>query len=159
MLSALGILFVYISGVIPSGRLAMVAAAGLFSCAAVIHCGLGHGFLVFTATAIASFLIAPDKGNVLLYAVFFGYYPVLKSPIEHIKNIWLCWAAKLVLINVVIALLWHMAREILLLNFPIDEALGITVQLCASAAFVIYDIGLSGLISTYINRVASKIKR
>lgn len=158
MLTALGAAIMYISNLLPTGRLAAIAIAGLFSAAAVVHCGTAHGFGVFAATALLSAIIVPDKGNVLMYAAFLGYYPVLKSVIERMKGIPAVWAAKLALFNVVFAILWLTAREILMADFSGMDYAWIVIQLAANIVFVLYDRGLSGLIWYYITKVSTKIK-
>jgi hypothetical protein len=153
MLTAVGVTCLYFSGLIPSGQIAMVAIAGMFSCAAVIHCGLGYGFIVFAATAILGLLIVPDKGNALFYIAFFGYYPVLKSPIERIKNVWIGWVLKILIVNLAFAILWIIIGPEM---FSYGRLLG---HAAVSAVLVIFDIGLSNIIATYIRRVATRTRK
>ena len=151
MLTALGVTCLYFSGVIPSGQIAMVAIAGMFSCAAVIHCGLKYGFVVFVATAILSILLIPDKGNAIFYTAFFGYYPVLKSPVEHIKKAWVGWVLKILTVNLAFAVLWMVIGPEI---FSYGRLLG---HAAVSVVLVIYDIGLSNIIAIYISRVATRV--
>ena len=125
----------------------------MFACAAVIHCGLGYGFAVFAATAILGLLIVPDKGNAIFYTAFFGYYPVLKSPIEHIKKAWIGWILKLLIVNLAFAVLWMVIGPEM---FSYGRLLG---HAAVSAVFVIYDIGLSNIITLYIRRVAMRVRK
>lgn len=55
---------------------------------------------VYVATSILSFMIVPDKETVLLYVLFFGYYPIIKSSIEKIKPKFLLAFVKILLFNV-----------------------------------------------------------
>lgn len=42
-------------------------------------------WFVYIATSIISIFIVPDKETVLMYALFFGYYPIIKGNIDKIK--------------------------------------------------------------------------
>lgn len=47
--------------------------------------GKGYAFYVYLAVAVLSMLFVPDKETALMYALFFGYYPIIKPYIEKIK--------------------------------------------------------------------------
>ena len=42
--------------------------------------------MIYAAVAVLSLLFAADKEAALLFVLFFGYYPVLKSFLERISN-------------------------------------------------------------------------
>ena len=156
VLTALGTVLVYLASMLPSGRLALVAVAGLVGAAAVIHCGGKAAAGVFVVSALLSFLLSPDKGNALMYAAFLGYYPALKSLIERLRSLVAVWAVKLVLANGVFALLWFLARAVLLDGTEIQLPLWL-FWIGLNVVFVIYDIGLSRLIYVYVRRFAGKM--
>lgn len=158
LLTALGAALLYVSSMVPSGRLAVVAIAGLLTAAAVIHCGLWRGFAVYGATTLLALLIVPDKGNVLMYGAFLGCYPALKSLLERRCRPMVEWAAKLLVFNAVFALMWILARSVLLADFPEFKLGWLLFQLAGNVVFVIYDRGLTGLITFYINSISKRIR-
>ena len=84
VLAALSLVLLLLASVSPSGRMGIVAVAGLVNAAAVISGGLHAGFLCWAVAGILGLILSPDKGNVLLYLVFFGLYPMVKSLIEQL---------------------------------------------------------------------------
>lgn len=44
--------------------------------------GKGFAVTVYAATSILSLIIAPEKEMVLMYALFFGYYPMVLPYLE-----------------------------------------------------------------------------
>lgn len=54
---------------------------------------------VYVATSILSFMIVPDKETVLLYILFFGYYPIIKSSLDKIKPKFVSAILKVLLFN------------------------------------------------------------
>ena len=100
MLTALALVFLVLSAVVPTMRLALVAISGLVTAAAIIESGVAAGITVFIATSVLGFIISPLRGNVLVYCLFFGYYPILKGFIERLRPIYLEWILKLILFNI-----------------------------------------------------------
>ena len=72
VLSALSLVFLYASALVPTGQMGVVAVAGLLVAAAVVSGGLSAGFLCYGATGLLGLLLLPDKANALLYLLFFG---------------------------------------------------------------------------------------
>ena len=91
VLSALSLVFLYASALVPTGQMGVVAVAGLMVAAAVVSGGLSAGFLCYGATGLLGLLLLPDKANALLYLLFFGLWPILKSLIERLRRIILEW--------------------------------------------------------------------
>lgn len=55
---------------------------------------------VYVATSLLSFMIVPDKETVLLYVLFFGYYPIIKASLDKIKPKSISVLVKILLFNV-----------------------------------------------------------
>lgn len=157
ILAAVSAAIVCLSAVFPSGRAALAAVAGLSGVAAVIHCGGKWAACVYAVSAALSLLLSPDKGNALLYIVFLGYYPALKSPIERIKNSTVGWILKFVLFNAAVLVCWLFLRGTLWSGMEIRFPLWI-LWIGANAVFALYDIGLSRLIQAYIRNISGKTK-
>ena len=158
MLAALQIVLMYIGTVIPSWKLALTAFAGVLNAAVLIECGVSHSLICFAAVSALSALILPQKSLAILYIVFFGYYPLLKSAAEHISKRWLEWVVKLAVFNFACVLCMAALRFGFIsdINLP-DIALAV-LWLGLNVVFVIYDIGLTQLIGLYIHRIHKIIK-
>jgi len=75
ILAALSLLLLYLATMMPSGRIGMVAVAGLVPAAGVVSGGLATGFLSYGATSLLGFLLLPDKGCALVYFHFLRLIP------------------------------------------------------------------------------------
>ena len=147
MLSAVSTALLCFAAVLPSGRAAMAAIAGLVGVLTMIHCGGKWAVGVYVVSAVLSLLLSPVKIVALMYAAFFGYYPALKSPIERIRNRWIGWVLKFCVLNLAAFVTWFVAKQF----FP--ETLWI-LWVVVNAVFVIYDICLTQLIQMYIKKIA-----
>lgn len=152
LLAALSLVILYLSAVFPAGRLALVAVAGLLPAAAVIRFGIPSGAACFAASALLALLLLPDKGNALLYLLFFGYYPLVKSAAERMRRRVWEWAVKLLVFNGAFALLYFGFSALFVRTLPGGWVPGL-LWLAGNAVFVLYDIGFSGLIAQYQRRL------
>ena len=89
---------------VPSGRIGLTAAAGLFPMAAVLEGGRKAGLLSWGASSLLGLILLPDKGLALLYGMFLGLYPVAKSYLERLSKPVLEWGGKLLFF--LLALTW-----------------------------------------------------
>ncbi len=153
IISALAIVFLYASSIMPTVRLTFVAVAGVIMFIPVIECGVKYASVCYAITVLLSFLIVPDKGNVLMFTAFFGHYPIVKSLIERIGKLIPEWIIKLAIFNVsVVAMYFLMIKlftEFIPESFPVLWVLIVV----GSAAFAVYDIGLTKLITYYMQRL------
>ncbi len=153
LLAALSLVVLYLSAFSPAARMGVVAAAGLIPAGAVISVGLGAGFCCYGVTGLLGLLLVPDKGNVLLYLLFFGLYPMIKCLCERLRRISLEWVCKLVFFNLILVLCWFGLRTIFLPFLPGALSQTWMVWLVGNVAFLIYDIGFTKLIVLYIKRI------
>ena len=159
VLAALSLVLLLLASVSPSGRMGIVAVAGLVNAAAVISGGLHAGFLCWAVAGILGLILSPDKGNVLLYLVFFGLYPMVKSLIEQLRKAPLEWLCKLAFFNVVLTFCWLVLRDVLLAGLPaVFEQLWV-LYVGGNVVFLIYDYGFSKLVMFYAARIDKAIRR
>ena len=153
MMTALALVMLLIASVAPGGRLVLTALSGVVGAVVIVRCGLGIGVLSWIAVSLLGLLLLPTKGCVLLYAVFFCPYTVLKNRIERLKNRRLEWMLKLAFCLVVSAVLFYLSSAVLGL-FPTVLAQHIEFFLPAVAVvFVVYDIVFSKLIYVILSRL------
>lgn len=104
--------------------IALPAAAGIIVLFCVIELSKGWAFGVYAATSIISILVVPNKEAVVLYTLFFGYYPILKGLIEgKIKNRFLEYVVKVLIFNVAVFSAEFVFFKIM--NIPLTEFLDV----------------------------------
>lgn len=158
LLTALTVVFLYLGNILPTVRLGFTAASSLFAVAAVIECGLGAAVFVFIGSSVLGALILPDKTPILLYALFFGYYPIIKSLAERLHSFILNWALKVGVFNAALTAAWFLFRSIFF-NAALLETSGIVIYAGGNLAFVLFDIGMTRLIGLYIVRISRQIRK
>lgn len=154
---ALTIVTMYLASIMPTGRLGFLGLASIFGVAAVIESGLVGGAMVYAASCILGFLIVPSKEIVLMYVIFFGYYPLIKSIAEKKQKVFLGWGLKFLTMNTALTILVFAFEKIFFDISGLDYAVPI-VYAVSNVAFILYDIGVSGVIGFYMSRIHRKIK-
>ena len=163
LLTALGVVLMFLTGLIPIGTYALPAIAGVLLIVAVIEIGAKWAWMIYAAVAVLSLLFAADKEAALLFVLVFGYYPVLKSFLERISNKVLSWISKFAVFNVAVVACFFLAVNFLQLPEDSFTVFGIYLPwvflILGNAVFLIYDIALSGLVATYVEKLHHRVTK
>ena len=164
MLVALGVIILYMGSLIEVLDISMAAIASLLCIITVIEYGKLYAVLVFGATALAAMLLLPEKFTPSLYALLIGYYPILKEIIERIgkksgKRAFsiVRWAIKIVFFNAALLAVALVAIYVLVLPES-EEWMQLTLLLLGNAAFILYDVALTRMISLYVFRIRRRFR-
>lgn len=152
-LAACSLVILYLACYMPSGRMGMAAAAGLFPAAAVISCGFGAGFLCYAGTAILAMLLISDKNVAFLYVLFFGVYPLIKGWIEKRNRLAMELIIKLALFNLYAILIFRGLSGLLTGMLPANNLPLAVLLVIANVVFLLYDYGFSKVLTFYRLRV------
>ncbi len=152
MLCAAETVLLLLSGLLPSGRLALVVLAGALNAAALLEAGPVRAWLLWAATSLLGLLLCPLKGPAFLYLLLFGHYPILKSHLERLSGRILPWLGKLLVFFITAALLLYLYKLALLSGVSLPARSIAVLFLLGCAGFFVYDVLLSGLIEYYWNR-------
>lgn len=158
VLIALNVMFLYLAAIMPSGRMGFIALSSLLVIAGVVELGLGSAVLVFIGAAVISALILPEKTAVIVYALFFGYYPIIKSLAERHRSKVVMWLLKLAVFNTAFSVIWFLFSKILFDTTYLELSLFV-IYPAVNLVFIIFDIGLTRLIGFYVVRISKNIKK
>ena len=156
--AALGTVLLYVSSILPSGRLTVLCVASL--CTVVVQCTCGWKWALgsFAVTAALSLILLPGKAVAVLYAVLFGYYPLVMLIVGRIKSPAGRWAIKLGLFNAVVIALYYAARSLLQSGIGSFFIHPLIMLLLANGLFILYDLALQQGILYFMRHIARRIK-
>lgn len=97
--SALCLLMMFMTGLVPFATYALPGLAGAMLVAVVLENGRKTAFLVYISVAVLSLFIVPDREAALMFIVFFGYYPIIKEKMDLVRPRLLRVFCKLLLFN------------------------------------------------------------
>ncbi|MBE6533367.1 MAG: hypothetical protein E7678_00125 [Ruminococcaceae bacterium] len=160
MLAALGVIFLGIGALLEVLDISMAVIASFCVIIAVIEYGKGTPWMVYGAISILSFLLIPNKLPAIFFALFFGFYPIIKEKLER-KNKVICWVLKEIIFNVCLAIIMLLYFLLFFQGFaiaiPLPWLIVAAVLLC-EAIFVLYDIALTRIITFYVIKLRHRFK-
>lgn len=154
--AAVCVALLFIGSLIDTLDLSAAAAASVAVLAVLIEAGAGYAFGAYAAASVISLLILPQKSAALVFALFAGYYPVLKVFLHKIRPRALSYAARFAVFNAAFCLLLYGFRKVF--------AAGETVLLpdwvffaAGNAVFALYDLALEKLSFFYVRNIRDKL--
>ena len=163
IISAVSVVLMFLTGVVPTLTYAIPAIAGGLLIVIAIEIGPKFAYTVFFAVSTLSLLVVADKEAAVMYAVFFGYYPVLKGFIEKKTSGIFTWLVKYLIFNVAVILAYLAISKIFMISYEDIAFLGklaipVLLMIC-NIVFAIYDIALTRILSTYIYNWRKYVRR
>ena len=163
MISALSLVIMLLTAVIPYLEYALPAMSGILLVLMVIEINKKWALCTYAAVTILSFLILPNKEAAMMYFAFFGCYPILKPVLEStIKSNKLCWLLKAIFFNIVAVCAYLVI--IYIFGMPLDDFEDFgkwTVPILlgmGNIMFVLYDICITRLVTLYLHKWQRKFR-
>ncbi len=160
VLTALAVVLLLLT-VSPLATVALAALAGLTAVPLVIAVNKRAALLQYAAVTVLALVLVPAWEGKLMYIGFFGYYAVVKAALEGRRMPLAAeWAVKIALFAAALAAGVTLALTVGGVPLPsFHPAAWVGLALAAVAVFVLYDVGLTRLISGYIRTVHPAVRR
>lgn len=160
MLAAIGVVLLYLGAFIEVLDISMAVFASFVCIIAVIEYGGSAPWLIYGVVSLLSLILLPNKTPAAFFALFFGFYPILKEKFEKLNRV-VAWVLKEIVFNISCLLIVAVGifalgmQDNALLKQPIILAVMVVL---AELVFVLYDIALTRLISFYIIKLRHRLK-
>ena len=163
VVSALSVVLMFSTGLIPTLTYAIPAMAGMLLIVISIEISPKFATIVYVAVSMLSLLVVADKEAAVMYAAFFGYYPIIKGFIEKKLSGIVEWIVKYVIFNIAVISAYFVVSKIFMISYEDLGSLGkyampVFLVIC-NIVFALYDIALTRLLSAYIYNWRKYIKR
>lgn len=117
---------------------------------------------VYAAVSILSLIIVPEKETVLMYILFFGYYPIIKSSFDKISSKFLSYLLKLFVFNVSVATVEVIAYFVFAIPFfengVFSAAMIVVFAVLMNVTFALYEFLLKNFMVLYESKLENRIK-
>lgn len=161
--TALSVVFMFLGGILYVFSYAVPVLLGLLMMMINKTLGKKHALIVFLSVSFLSLIIVPDKESVLLYVMFFGYYPIIKPKLDLIKLKLLKIICKAIMFNAAVFTAELFAFYLFGIPFFEGEMSTVIFALLFAAAmntiFIMYDFMLNRFYVLYVKKLESKIKK
>lgn len=163
MATAVSVVIMLLTGIIPIGTYMLPAFAGLPQIAVLTEFGTCWAWPVYAAVSILSFFLAGDKEAALWYVLFFGCYPILKMLFEKRFSVPITFVLKFLLFNAAAVLEFMLAMWILNVSVEEYEIFGIQSPwlflAVGNVVFAIFDHAFSLLMTSYYRKIHPHVLR
>ena len=157
LLAALGVVLLGLGSLFETLDLSMAALASFFCIYAVIEMRGGYPWMIWVVTSGLAFLLLPQKTPALFY-LFLGHYPMIKALVERLPRT-ISWVIKLVWLHLSGLLIFLAMRFLLTPSAKWDFRAWywILLYLGALAAFILFDLALTRIITFYLVRLQKRM--
>ena len=154
IMCALGCAILYLGSLIEVMDMSMAAIASFLVVICMIEMGGYAPVLVYASTSLLSFLLLPNKTVVLIYLMFFGFYPIIKKHLEKLGRIW-SLVLKLVTFNTLLFLYMIIAEKLLHISLePVEFYLVILLNII----FFTLDFALTVFVTAYVVKYRKRLQ-
>jgi hypothetical protein len=154
--SALGVVLLFLGSVVDVLDLSMsVAASGLCMLAVSLIGGI-YPMMIYLVMGTLAIILLPYKMPALIYIVFVGYYPIIKSKCEKLGVVF-SFIIKLLIFNLAFCFSIF-AFQYLILTPETLFAPSFLVFFVGNITFLLYDFALSAFIKLYSVRLKKLFK-
>ncbi len=159
MLSALSVVILLMGSLIDVLDITTSVLASFLCIYAVIELGGFYPWMIWLSASILGFLLLPLKTPAIFYALFFGFYPILKARFERMRTP-LSWLFKLLSFHVSLAGIVLLLRLFLpsMLDMGGMAWLPILLYVLGLFCFFVYDLALTRVITLYLVRWRNRFR-
>ena len=163
--SALCLAMMFFAGLMPFGSYVLPMAAGAMIMSIVVELGVKPAMLVYISVSILCLLLVPDRQAAMMFALFFGYYPIAKQKLERLPGRVMEYICKLLLFSATAIAIYLAVIHLLGMTEAI-EGMGEFGRLAplillggGNIVFLLYDFALTRYYTLYIENLRPKLLR
>jgi len=153
--SALCIMLLAIGSLITTLDISLAVYAGLIILVALIEYKDKTAWLMYFTVSVLSLIILPEKSSALMFALFCGFYPMMKKYFEALHYV-TAWVVKISFFNTTLLIFILAAKHLFMLNIEAAEFEIVFIAL-ANVCFVLYDIVMTRLIVFYVLKIRKRL--
>ena len=158
MMAALSLIMLYFGVLFQTGRLAFYFLSAIFVMPMLIEKQPAMAALHYVVVTGLGLLIVPDLTMMLPYALLFGHYAIGKFYIEKMRDKTVAYIVKLLYFDICMAVIYLVAKDILLTGFLENMPIWLLVIL-VQVAFVVFDFLFSKVTRFYVDNIRQKLVR
>ena len=155
MLSALGTVLLAVGAFVEVLDLSAAVLASLLCVYAVIELPRAYPWMIWLATSLASLLLLPQKTPAMFYALFAGFYPILKQYVERLPRL-PQYLLKFLTLHASLGAFYLLLRIFLPTELEGGKWMLLATYGLSLVCFVLYDVALTRLITFYLYRLRER---
>lgn len=163
MCTALSVVLMFVGGLLYVFTYVVPMLMGIVMAMINKTFGRSSALTIYFATTVLSLLLVSEKECVLMYALFFGYYPVIRPYLDKIKSKVGRVVVKFLIFNVAVALVEILSVYVFGIPFFDGETasywLVIVFAVAMNIIFLMYEYVLKNFLKIYEVKIEPKVKK
>ncbi len=159
--AALSVVLMFLGGILYIFTYAVPMVLGILMSALKKSFSVSCAICVFVAVSVLSFILVPEKEIVLMYMLFFGWYPLIRDELNKIRPGFLSLPVKLILFNICIFVIELIAYYVFGIPFFEDGVFSVSMlvlfAVLMNITFILYDFMLSKFLILYERKLEKRI--
>lgn len=151
MTAALCVLLLFLGNLTQVADVSFAALSTLLIWFLYLEYGKGFALGAYLTASLLSLLLLPNKSAALLFAGFFGWYPLLKLPLERLPGVF-AFLCKFLAVNAVCVTLSLLFGGILGLE-GYSPLLLLLLLALYDLAFILFDIAMGKFVYFYVEKL------
>ena len=160
--AALCVTFMFLGGIFYIFAYTVPILLGLVTVMIKKTFGNASAVSVYIAVSILSLMLVPEKETVMMYVLFFGYYPIIKSYLDRVKPKIISLFFKLITFNTAVAIIELICVYVFGIPFFVvgdfSKAMLIIFAAAMNTIFIIYEYLLKYFVLLYERKVEKRLK-
>ena len=159
--AALWLVLMFSVAVLPFMVYAFPMLSGLLIYAVSYECGKKMGLAAYASVAVLLMILSPEKESAMLFAFFFGYYPIFSVFIDRLKSKLLQWILRLLVFNCSMVAVYFILMKVLVAvdSEEFTKYSLIFFLLCGNVILVLYDKMIRVMTVKYVKSYRKKLFR
>jgi len=149
IMCALGVVILLVGSIIELVDITMAAIASFLIIICMIELGGYMPWLVYAVTSALGFLLLPNKTVMMIYILFFGFYPILKNYFERLSPIF-SWIAKFVVFNIAVVFYYLVIEKLFYVN---ADSVKSYLLVLVNVIFFTFDLTLTLFVTAYVRKL------
>lgn len=162
IVSALSVVMMFMGGIIVLLAYIMPMLCGVLILMVKKTFGTSAAWITYVSTSVLSFILVSDRECMLMYVMFFGFYPIIKSGLEKIRSRLLSNILKLLIFNALMAAAQLVLIYVFMIPFDDGESnvlLLVLFIVLLNLLFVTYNLLLNKFFIIYQKKLEPRLKK
>ena len=168
IISALRLAIMFLAGIVPTTTYVLPMAAGAMIMLIAVELGNKPALCAYISVSALSVILVPDRQVALMFALFFGFYPLAKQKLERLPSRSIEYTCKLLLFSITMAAVHLMLIFVFGMRGMLEgigERIGISSLVLLALGglavggvmFICYDILLTRCYTLYVRQYRQKL--
>lgn len=156
ILAALCFIFLYVGSVLQTFDLSAAALGSIVVLISYIELGCGRAWCVYAVASVLSLLLLPYKTAAVVFALFSGFYPIIKVKLNRIRPTWFSIIVRIFCFNIFLTAMFVVTKYLLDIE---DEffKFGALMFVMANITFFLFDMSLERIAVYYVRNIKPKL--